>query len=112
MAIAAADADACFSACAGPGARFLRSLARNNHTRRRGAAVAATSEATAVSQEARAAELKKITISLTIVVPTEDINPQIFEAASEYLRDRCLAGSISTERGGAFKHLHIQGVLS
>ena len=104
----------CHRCCAGPGAAFLRGVNARRSTRRTARAEQEDEQSTssASSAAARRRGLKNITVSLTIVVPTQDISQQIFEASSSFLRERCVSGSISTERGGAFKHLHIQGVLT
>ena len=77
----------CHRCCAGPGAAFLRGVNARRSTRRTARAEQEDEQSTYISQ-------------------------QIFEASSSFLRERCVSGSISTERGGAFKHLHIQGVLT
>ena len=51
------------------------------------------------------------TCSVTIVVPHGDIPWALYDAACSFVREQCRAGCMSTERGDAFKHLHVQGVL-
>ena len=52
-----------------------------------------------------------LTCSVTIVVPGGDIPWEVYDAAASFVRERCKAGCMCTERGDAFKHLHVQGVL-
>ena len=52
-----------------------------------------------------------LTCSVTIVVPGGDIPWDVHAAAASFVREQCRAGCMCTERGDAFKHLHVQGVL-
>lgn len=52
-----------------------------------------------------------MTVSLTVVIPHQDIPLVLYDTLSNYLTLHTKAGSVSTERGGAFEHLHIQGVF-
>lgn len=68
------------------------------------------SPATSSDSDKPSAAGKVLTVSLTLVIPNEDVPLALYDATAQYLQQHTKAGSISTERGGAFKHLHIQGV--
>lgn len=91
-----------------PGQQFLQAQQRARYTSRRTTAHAA--EPVDTSSDDDEGEGRVLTVSLTIVVPHEDIPLALFDTMSNYLTLHSKAGSVSTERGGGFQHLHIQGV--
>lgn len=95
----------CRRTAATPAQRFLcTELAR--YSSRRNTAHAAEPVDSSDSE----GEGRLLTVSLTIVIPNQDIPLVLYDTVSTYLTVHTKAGSVSTERGGAFKHLHIQGV--
>jgi hypothetical protein len=52
-----------------------------------------------------------LTVSLTVVRPNDDLPLPVYEAVCDYIKHATRAGCACTERGDAFKHLHVQGVF-
>lgn len=67
--------------------------------------------AQAPAMHGRGPQRKVICVSLTAVRIGADIPMILFNSIAQYVRHHTLAGSVSTERGGAFQHLHVQGVF-
>jgi hypothetical protein len=97
------------SASLKPGAMFLRAEQRRRTRVPQPAAV--QSDSSSDDSEVCKGKDKVLTCSVTVVVTGEDVPLVIYDAAKSFVREKCKAGCMCTERGDALKHLHVQGVL-
>ena len=93
----------CCCCCRSPAAEFLKAEQRRQRRPPQPAAAVSDSDDSEVCR----GKDRVLTCSVTIVVPGGDIPWAVYNAAASFLRECCMC----TERGDAFKHLHVQGVL-
>ena len=63
-----------------------------------------------LAKEPVVSQHRKLDVSVTISVESDDIEVQLLQKAEEFINKECIFGLCSIERGGAMSRLHLQMV--